>query len=473
MGYGNKQGLINTGPFFDLMRLWKLIKLLVFLALLGQACISAEGTGVFSPPEEVTSPEIIGYQQSPMPVEFQGKLHLFWSGNTPENTNDHDFDIIHANYDGERWSDSEELTPNDSGNDYNPFPIVYQDTLFLFWSSDDSTITDGSDNDLVVSTYDGQVWSDPKDLTTQQFNDYGDYNPYPIVYNNNLYVFFELYIEEDDRLEIGFVRHNGTSWGGKNSITINSQGNNINPCCAVSEKNLIVAWESYDRRWTGSTTNSSIIARVFNGTEWGQMNLISGKQGNNRWPTICALDGKFFLFWSSTCQQFTDGKDSDVVMRKWEDGNWNDFVIEFTTNDQGDDNSLFSYSDGNKLYLSWISNNSLLTHGEDTDIVIRSYDGSKWSQIYKVGPEEEDIPDGGSVFQDTPGLANYKGKLWIFWEANANPDISNPSQNTWLMMSTFQEKEDEGLSGWSTLTTALIIVLALFILWGLIKIRLG
>ena len=77
------------------------------------------------------------------------------------------------------------------------------------------------------------------------------------------------------------------------------------------------------------------------------------------------------------------------------------------------------------------------------------------------------------MFQDTPSLVYYEGKVYIFWETNANPEMGVPNQSTWLMMSTYQEKEEEGLSGWSTLTIALIIVFAMFILWGIVKMRMG
>lgn len=99
--------------------------------------------------KEITNSENRGYDSAPYATVYDNKLFVAWTTNDTTITNDTDFDIVYRYYDGTKWSEIYELTPaNDTGDDRCAKMIVYNDNLYFFWESN-STYTHGEDYDIV------------------------------------------------------------------------------------------------------------------------------------------------------------------------------------------------------------------------------------------------------------------------------------------------------------------------------------
>ena len=127
----------------------------------------------------------------PFATVYKDKLYVFSSTNDNTITNGSDYDIVMRCFNESGLLYTQEITGLDNnGDDFAPYALVYDDKLFVTWTSNDITITNDSDLDIVYKYYDGTNWSETKEITLP--NDIGDDRcSKMIVYNDNLYFFWE------------------------------------------------------------------------------------------------------------------------------------------------------------------------------------------------------------------------------------------------------------------------------------------
>jgi hypothetical protein len=395
--------------------------------------VSAGGGATLSQPIDLTDPGIPGQQTNPSSIVFNGLLYVFWASNSAETPIGNDFDITYATYDGHDWCKNIVLTPNDAGNDHTPQAIIFRGEMYLFWSSSNPNITGGTDADIVVRVFDGTAWSEPESLTSSM-GSRGDYNPWPVVFNNRLYVFFEYFWPESNSYLIGCTFLDN-DWEQMMSVTGVIQGHNLNPTAAVSGESLVLAWESYSDELAGDT-RCSIISRTLDSHGWSEgFTSLSGDAGpSNADPSAASYGGAAWVFWSTDSEELSIGSDSDIVGRRFIAGSWADTTLEFAAvQDSGNDTGVSVSVHGGNLILSWISGSPEYSGGADTDVIMASFNGTVWSKPIDISRADGERNDGGGFTYRTPAMASYDDKLMIIWETNASP-LLTVTANTWLAM---------------------------------------
>jgi hypothetical protein len=205
----------------------------------------------------------------------------------------------------------------------SPGMAVFNGSLYCFTQEVDN----GSN--LNYSTFDGSSWS-----TQQTVGDANmGYAPGPVVFNNNLYVFFDgggwLYY---------YVSSDGTSWG--NTVNVVHTGLSYNPAPVVYNDTLYVFYTAEGQEhsiwfnamntqggWTGSTeipglNNNSIAYSSYNGACP---------------PCAIVFNGELYLFY------ITSGW--TVAYRKFNGGNsWDNPIGLYNPVDFTNQNSLSNYA---------------------------------------------------------------------------------------------------------------------------------
>ncbi len=215
-------------------RFLALLSIAVALALSFHASAASIGA---SAPSEVTPRDAVGQDSNPRMAEHGGKMHLFWSGNARDGS---DFDIVHMAYDGV-WSAPEVVTASDgAANDHTPFPVSFDGELWLFWSTDNPSVTGGSGSDIACSKLTSAGWS-PFQSLTAAYNPSGDYDPKAVVFESRLCVFFESFDSAAGVYEIAWTTNSGSGWGAPSAL-VEGAGTSFNPAPAAAPGGLLLAW---------------------------------------------------------------------------------------------------------------------------------------------------------------------------------------------------------------------------------------
>ena len=418
-----------------------LLVIIIAFSILSPIAQSQDSRMTVSEPQDITLPDAPGQQITPAMVSYKGVPYLFWSSNTAAATGDGDFDIIYSTFEDDSWTSQHVLTTEDSGYDHTPQPIVFEGNLYLFWSSDDPVLSEGNDVDIVFSIYNGNVWTQAISLTSD-FNAMGDYNPFPVIFNSQLFVFFEWYNIDTSSFEIAYLVNDGDAWSEVNSITAASSGHNLNPSAAVNGNSLILVWETFSQDLTESSVDSAIVSSIFSADAWSNFTSVSGTAGpNNHDPYAITYSGLTWVFWYTNSPSISGENDYDIVGRSYDQGEWGSTVFELSGGGSGDDTGIMAIVHDEKLIVSWISGSPEYSQGTDTDIVISEYDGNGWSVPVDISQQDDGRDDAGGFSYKSPALLGRDDKLYIVWETNASPDVTKHS-NTWLLMATYGEVSD-------------------------------
>lgn len=271
------------------------------------------------------------------------------------------------------WSDVNRtvcLTEGDAwnGSDFNPQLIVFDDKLFAIWQTNDTTRGNGSDYDILLRyTEDGDTWSSttyqvsPKgenDWTEEHMKgendlEFWDMTPYPIVYNNKMYIVWETenfqYTynrtwnqTKNDQTDADIViasSSDGITWDLEKGVNIfeitqaeNDWGDHyprlttLDPDGTGSQpERLYAAWNSndkginiwdYDIMYTYSTDGKNWKPQRFASThpDFG---------GGDFWVHMAEFKGWLYVtYWSFDDKDgprqglYADGDDADVLVRR-------------------------------------------------------------------------------------------------------------------------------------------------------------
>jgi len=426
--------------------------LTVILILLFSASAMGQNL-VLTGPENVTSPDDSGAQQTPRAVYFNGQTYVFWSSYAAGQN----YDIKYAAKGFGYW-EIEHITQGLGSYEHTPLPIVYDSQIFLFWSTDDVAMTGGT-VDIVYSIFDGTSWTDISDLTTG-INDNDEYNPSAVIFDGQLHIFFEIFNMTSAHEEIGHMSFDGSSWSTLDRITQDSDGHNFNPRAAACNSRLMLAWESFDSTLAGSSTGA-IIAQYLEAGTWSHPVRLSPQDGSrNTEPVIAALDGDFLTAWSTNSTQISQGQDNDIVCRWFKSGQWAGSVEEISQGSTGTDTGPWAITAGQKIYLGWITDDATYSYGQDTDIVLRVYDG-QWSNSIEISQDDDGQPDGGGMTYKTPWILETPNAICILWEANALPTVTGQAEPTWISMATIESEPDNSTIYWVALIGFVSVVFAM------------
>ncbi len=309
--------------------------------------------------------------------------------------------------------------------DYDPELCVYQDKLYVVYRSYSWRDTNQSDADIVLnSTEDGFIWQ------------------------NNI---TELTKVPDT--EVPYL-------GGK-------RAGDFYPSMAVFKNKLYCAWESASVLPIGSThgEDRDIVYTIFDGNHWTETieltapneqaaeDIYSKNPGvkDDYRVQLCAFNNgsgeQLFAVWTANNtgdEWFPEERKGDIIVSKTIDGITWSIGQDLTENDRRYDEDYlpqlveFKTTNGNALFVFWVSNNVANTNGSDWDIVYRySLDGLTWSEQHNllrdIGVvEPKDVEE---AIDDDPALIVYNNRLYVLWRTS-NPELGNGNDIDIVMSST-------------------------------------
>jgi hypothetical protein len=318
---------------------------------------------------------------------FQGKLWILFEGplipnatNAPEATYKGKLYMrSYSDWNGTvSWGDFIEVTPNAYYADHTNQKghlIAYKGTLYIFWMSYDRNQkplgTPEFRFDIMMRTYDGNELGalTPPEIISRQgsFGDWGiDQYPRPIIYQDKLYV---VWFRED----------------------------------------ILKA-------------TRDILYRVFDGTTWSDINVLSNypnKDAINNYPAPSVWNDRLYVMWQRI---LNNTKYMETVYSYTSNGHtWSpveplsrQISISAVTFDTMPNLATYHNPSTGKdeLHAFWRTRNSENTQGGvyDYDIVTRKWDGDSWTPTVELSP-------GGDKGDDTQpyGVDDQQGRLHIFW----------------------------------------------------------
>jgi len=293
------------------------------------------------------------YSHEGTAVRFNDLVYFVFASDDQNFTTGVDHDIAIRWYDpvGDEWGPITEVTPNDEGQDREPRAAVLDGRLVIAWRTNDPSKAPGPADDIVLRTYDGAAFSDIVPVS----------------------------IDEEDTMDARMD-------------------------LAVIDDKVCMVWE-----WNNRTNNPSdwdVLYREWNGTGFTAepISLAPDPQRVSKLPRIATVDGSPFVVWES---RPPTGQPGSVGIRGCtvEDGRPGELVHITRPGSAAENVQPDVVSAGGKAYVLWSSFDDSLTHGPDSDIVMREYDGETMGDIIEVshprdGPEVNEGFVTACVFQD-------------------------------------------------------------------------
>ena len=316
-------------------------------------------------------------------------------------------------------SDTSEITIDTDGDDMMPNICTYRDELWLVWQSTSDEITSGTDQDIVVKSFNGETWGNEKELSSKD-NIGADTTPVSIVFNNKLYVAWATNDVTDSTgsdWDIVMRYHDGTGWGGVMEITdVSDSGDDYHPQLCEYQGKLYLAWQTWDNN-TSDGADADIVMKAFDGTSWASVaKPMIGDEGNDNSPQLQVFNDLMYLVWS-TDDKAGNGTDFDILSRSFDGNQWNPATELTSASDSGDDYHPYTKVMAGKLYVIWQTADDTIATGKDDDIVMRNYDGKDWSDILEITSSDM-LGHKDSESDAFPLLMDYGSRIFTIWQTN-------------------------------------------------------
>lgn len=311
------------------------------------------------------------------------------------------------------WSDSIELW---NGSVDMSQQIVYDGKLYVTWTTNNDTLTNESDWDIVIQSYDGFLWSNITEITPSN-DTYDSSFPQLAVYKGKLYVvwasgYTDQYGNVAGRDRDIFVRiFDCTEWSDVFEINpINDNADDVNPDLAVYNDKLYIAWQTNNPNLTHqwSVDDYDIVIRSFDGALWSNITEITDPT-DDTWsavPQLMVYNDRLFAIWDDYWTTIPGSGSADIhsewdiAIRSFDGYQWSDLTELSNTS-----NSIESYYPqvavyDDKLYVIW----------SEIGIKLKYLDGNKWSDTFEITSNNEKVKG------TEPQLTVYNNKLYVLWQ---------------------------------------------------------
>lgn len=228
----------------------------------------------------------------------------------------------------------------------------FNSKLYAVWNESNATATairvkryDGIDNWQLVDGLSGLN----QDLTNMVST------PFPVVYNNKLYVTWEE-TDSSNTVQIRVKAYDGTSWafvdgGAAAGMNYDSTKDGSNPKLAVFNSKLYLSWAE------SNGTATQIRVKAYNGTSWSWVdgggttgiNVSATRNANN--PFLAVFNSILFAIWYET-----DGTASQIRVKQYGGGStWTTADSGAGLNSTSTQNAYAPWAVvfGSKLYVMW------------------------------------------------------------------------------------------------------------------------
>ncbi len=358
------------------------------------------------------------------------------------------------------------FTSDDTGSDFSPCSAIFQNKLYVVWQTNDPSISDGTDDDLVIRSFDGEVWGLVTEITLES-DEYPDHDPQMIVHDKHLHVTWQGWDEKNSTEIIMCRSFNGETWS---SIERPSQDltENWSPRIASAGGILWLIWATYDPDISPSE-DSEIVAKKMSEGTWSQhLVMLTNNTGEDDLPEVCTFNGKLYVAWRTNDAGLSSGEDWDIVMRWCDEAVWNEEVFELTPGDVGDDFWPRMSSSTERLVIAWQTTDSGISSGTDTDVVARWLDEERWGPIVEISPGDDERNDGGELLRDPVAICSFDGAFWVVWETNTSLSLSS-DYDSWIMgrsISFTEETREEQNHLLIVMVGLLASALVAWVLWS-------
>lgn len=347
---------------------------------------------------------------------YQDSLYIIWQTNSTIFSNGTDYDIVMTSYNGNSWSDIIEVTSlNDLYNDSHPTLAVFENELHIAWSTS-KPISSGSEIDILYRNYDGKRWSNISQLT--DFND-GKENNYPklTVFKDNLYlVWISRFLPTNEGRFLA-RKFDGNVWNDLIEISPYHFGLKRYFDLTIFNEHLYFIWGITDFK---NDDDERIFVRGYDGRSFGKVFEISinesdpfpGGHMGSCTPKLISYNNILYAVWYTDRHIIDNGdefRDGDLLMTVFNGSGWTQPKIISPGNDFGLDSnpSLLIYN--NQLNLIFNTNDNTIISGSNVSIVIRSYNGKNWGEYFEL----TDIND--STYNGLAKAIVFKGEIYVLW----------------------------------------------------------
>ncbi len=383
-------------------------------------------------------------EAGPKMAEFDGELWVIWDSEDQNITTGEDQDIVVRRFDGKEWDRIVELSqPTDTEEDDIPQLIAYKDKLYAIWSKGDGGATAVSNTELVYRAYDGTSWSEERRISGPKERGLNTYERC-VVFKDRLYVVWktsdpQVCIRDSfsDDLDIVYRSFDGENWGRIVEITAAANdGVDWSVDAIVYRGMMYVIWDTWDSGITGRSRTSDIVYRAFDGQQWTQLRNLSPYSDASTSSTevldalprlwvydnpVTGEDELFAIWMRGQTKRNNAGDGYHIVYRRYSGGVWSQ-MVQLSEDPSGEKvdqmfPSLITFN--GTLYAIWTIGTNTTEHKEgDTkliatygDIIIRSFDGERWSPILELTPLGNGYDNASH-----PSIYIYDGKVYAAWE---------------------------------------------------------
>ncbi len=262
------------------------------------------------------------YSHEGMAVGFKGKVYFVFASDDQNYTTGDEHDIVLRSYDPatDAWGPIVEVTPNDEGQDREPQVAVMGDRMVIVWRTNDPDKADGSDDDIVLRTFDGAAFSEIVPVSPDGDGTMDAKLDLAVV-GGGLCIVWEWNNRTNDPSDwdVMYREWDGTSFiDPPVPLSVHPERVTKLPRIATLGEDPFVVWES--RPPTGETGAVAIRGcSVVDGSPGPMVNVTRpGSAAENVQPDVVSAGGKAYILWSSFDDSLTHGSDSDIVMREYD-----------------------------------------------------------------------------------------------------------------------------------------------------------
>lgn len=306
-------------------------------------------------------------------IVFENKLYIFWIESNKVNNKQ----IRYKYYDGTKWyNDNNSLNYDSSKNTYDLNNIIYNKKLYVFWREANSNNV----GLIRYKYYDGTKWNNDNGSINYDVSKHAS-DPNSCIFNNNLYIFW---LENNESVsQVRYKYYDGVKWNNDNgSLNYNiSKSANYKPSTIIYNNNLYVFWNEH-----AESSSFQIRYKYYDGAKWNNdndsFNYDSSKVASV--PKSIIYNNALYVFWREN-----NTNNIGQIRYKYYNGvKWNESSDSLNHNKSNFADLYCTNIYNNNLYVFWREFNEASIY----QLRYKHYSSTKWyliknrNSIYQMNP---------------------------------------------------------------------------------------